>query len=270
MGPALRATTHGAPVLALVAALEGEASGLRRRLALAPERVAGLPGAAYSGQCGRRPVLLACSGMGRRRAEAALEAVLAHHDALAVVSFGFSGGLQGRLAAGDLILASELMGSTGPAGEIEPTVFRADRELLRAATQALETARLPAVCGATVTAPGIVDTPAGKESLGRRTGAVAVDMESYWLARAASTRGLPFLAIRAISDGVGDRLPPLDLLLDGDDGAPGAGRLAALLVRQPGSLAALLRMARNAGRARRALTAGVACALAELAEKTGP
>jgi len=269
MGPALRATTHGAPVLALVAALEGEASGLRRRLALAPERVAGLPGAAYSGQCGRRPVLLACSGMGRRRAEAALEAVLAHHDALAVVSFGFSGGLQGRLAAGDLILASELMGSTGPAGEIEPTVFRADRELLRAATQALETARLPAVCGATVTVPGIVATPAGKESLGRRTGAVAVDMESYWLARAASARGLPFLAIRAISDGVGDRLPPLDLLLDeGGDLSP--GRLAARLVRQPGSLAALLRMARNAGRARRALTAGVACALAELAEKTGP
>ncbi len=268
MGPALSPTPHGAPALALVAALEGEASDLRRRLAMAPERVAGLPGPAYAGLCGRRPVLLACSGMGRRRAEEAIEAVLAHRAVLAVVSFGFSGGLQGHLAAGDLVLASELMGSTGPAGEIEPTIYRADRELLGAATEALQTARLPALCGPTVTVPGIVATPAGKESLGRWTGAVAVDMESYWLARAASARGLPFLALRAVSDTMDEPLPPLNQLLD-DDGDLSAGRLAAHLVREPGSLADLLRMARNVGRARRALAAGVACAVAELAEKTG-
>ena len=251
-------------MIVLLAALEEEASGLRRQMALAPEGVAGLCGSAYTGQYRGRPVLLARTGMGRQRAEASAEAVLARYQATVVISIGFSGALEGRLEVGDLVLASELIGSTGLDGnEIEPTIYQADQGLLRAVTEALRATPLRVVLGPTVTVPGIIATPAGKRSLGGQTGAVAVDMESYWVARAASDRGLPFLALRAISDAQQDLLPPFHQILDEDD-HPRARRLATYLIREPGSVVALVRLARDASRARRALTTGVACTVAVL------
>jgi nucleoside phosphorylase len=117
--------------------------------------------------------------------------------------------------------------------------------------------------GPTVTAPDIITTPGGRRRLGRQTGAVAVDMESYWVAKAAADRGLPFLAVRAISDLQEDLLLPFDQMADAD-GKPSLRRLAAHLVREPGSLVTVVRLARNAARARRALTTGVACTVAAL------
>jgi adenosylhomocysteine nucleosidase len=251
-------------VIALLAALEEEASGLRRRMALAPEGVAGLNHPACVGLYQRRPVVLAWTGMGRQQAEAGAEAVLARYEVTAVISIGYSGALERRLRVGDLVLASELMGLLGPGGrEIEPTVYQANPGLLRAATEALRATPLRVVVGPTVTAPDIIATPAGKQGLGRQTGAVAVDMESYWVARAASERGFPFLALRAISDAQQDLLPPFDQILDAD-GNPGTRRLAAHLIREPGSLVRLVKLARDSGRARRALTTGVACTVAAL------
>jgi len=251
-------------VIVLLAALEEEASGLRRRMALAPEGVAGLRSPAYAGQYRGRPVLMARTGMGRQRAEASAEAVLARSQITAVISIGFSGALEGRLEVGDLVLASEMIGITGIGGnEIEPTIYQANEELLRAATEALKATPLRVVLGPTVTAPAIIATPAGKQDLGRQTGAIAVDMESYWLARAVLDRGLPFLALRTISDAQEDLLPPFHQSLDAD-GNPRARLLAAHLIREPASLTALVRLARNAGRARRALTTGVACTVAAL------
>jgi hypothetical protein len=165
---------------------------------------------------------------------------------------------------GDLVLASELIGITGPGGsEIEPTIYQAHQGLLCAATEALGATPLRVALGPTVTTPGVITTPAGKQSLGRQTGAVAVDMESYWVARVASDRGIPFLALRAISDAQEDLLPPFHQILDAD-GNPRARRLAIHLIREPGSLVALLKLAGDAGRARRALTTGLACTVAAL------
>ncbi|NIV40603.1 MAG: hypothetical protein GWN58_67765, partial [Anaerolineae bacterium] len=211
-----------------------------------------------------KPLLLTVTGMGRQRAEASVEAVLAHPQITAVLSIGFSGALERQLKVGDLVLASELMGIRGSNGdEIEPTIYRADQKLLRTAEEALRTTSLRVVSGPTVTAPSIIATPAGKEGMGRQTGAVAVDMESYWVARAISSRGLPFLAIRAISDTQGESLPPFHHILD-EEGNPRVCRLAAHLLRKPGSLVALGRLARNARQARRALTTGVGCTVAAL------
>ncbi|MBN1661922.1 MAG: hypothetical protein JXA93_26245 [Anaerolineae bacterium] len=250
-------------MIALLAALEGEISGLRRRMALAPQGVAGLGGHTYSGQYQHQSVLLAWTGMGRQRAEASATAVLAGCQVTAVLSIGFSGALAGQLEVGDLVLASELIG-TDPAGNvIEPTIYRPNPWLLRAVTEALNATSLRTVSGPTATTPGIITTPANKQDLGRRTGAIAVDMESYWVARLASERGFPFLALRAISDAQADLLPALHQVVDAD-GNPSARRLVPHLIREPGSLVALLGLARNAGRARRTLTAGVACAVAAL------
>jgi adenosylhomocysteine nucleosidase len=250
-------------LIALLAALEEEVSGLRRRLALVPEAIAGL-GHAYTGRYRHQSVLVVWTGMGRQRAEARAEALLARYQVAAVLSIGFSGALKGWLEVGDLVLASELIGLSGSgSSEIEPTIYQANQGLLRAAREALGATPLRVVLGPTVTAPRVITTPADKHDLGSQTGAIAVDMESYWIARVASDRGLPFLALRAISDAQKDLLPPIHQILD-TDGNPSVCRLAVHLTRQPASLAALPRLARNAARARRALATGVACTVAAL------
>ena len=94
-------------MIVLLAALAGEAAGLRRRMTLAPERVTDIGVPAHTGTYRGRPVLLAWTGMGRQQAEAGAVAVLACHPAAAVISIGFSGSLDGQLAVGDLVLASE-------------------------------------------------------------------------------------------------------------------------------------------------------------------
>jgi adenosylhomocysteine nucleosidase len=251
-------------MIVLLAALPEEASGLRRRMALASESVAGLRGLAYAGHYRHQSVLLVWTGMGRQRAEASAKAVLAHYQVAAVISIGFSGALEQPLAVGDLVLASELIATRGLSGdEIEPTIFQADQGMLHAATEALGATPLRVVLGSTVTTPGLITTRAGRRDLGRQTGAVAVDMESYWIARTALAQGLPFLALRAISDTHHDLLLPFDQILD-SDGHPRLRRLAAHLIREPGSLMALMRLARNAARARRTLTTGVASTVAAL------
>lgn len=251
-------------MIALLAALEGEISTLRRQMALLPENIAGLDGAAYAGSPQGRSVLLAWMGMGRSRAERGVQAVLARYPVTAVISIGFSGALEASLPVGDLVLATHLIGVTGADGDpIEPITHRADPALLRAAAEALGATPLRVAQGTTVTTPGLVDTPARKQELGHRTGAVAVDMESYWIAQVASDRGLPFLALRVISDAQQERLPPLAQIVD-ESGTPNLRLLALHLIREPGSLMALARMARNAGQARRALSAAVICAMGAL------
>jgi len=251
-------------MIALLAALEGEMAGLRRQMALAPEGIAGLDDSACTGLYRGRPVILAWTGMGRQRALAGAEAVLAHGPVSVVVSIGFSGALEESLAVGDLVLASGLIGVTDPhSREIQPTLYPSDPDRLRAAAQALGATPLHVVQGPTVTAPGLIATPDCKRDLGRRTGAVAVDMESYWVAAVAAERGLPFLALRVISDAQREALPPIGQILD-ENGAPSMRPLVTHLLRSPGSLIALAKMARNAARARRALTAGVACAVTAL------
>lgn len=250
-------------MIALLVALEQEVSGLRRRLALTPEP-ARLPCPAYGGEYVGHSLLLALTGAGRQRAEAACNAILARYPVTAVLSLGFSGALDGRAQVGDLVLASELMGITGTNGhDVGPMVIRSDQQILRTAVEALRATPLRVLVGPTVTAPGIIATPVEKQDLGRQTGAIAVDMESYWVARAVVDRGLPFLALRAISDAQTDPLPPLDEVLD-EDGIPSTRRLAAYLCREPGNLRALLKLARNAGRARRALIRGGTATLAAL------
>ena len=250
-------------MIVLLAALAEEAAGLRRRMALVPEAVASIGGPAYTGQYCGKPVALVVTGMGQQRAEEGIGAVLAQLPVTAVISIGYSGALERQLQVGDLVLASELIGLTVPGGKIEPTIYPADQELLRTAEETLQTAPLRVVSGATVTASRIITTPAAKRDIGRQTGAVAVDMESYWVARAVANRGIPFLAIRAISDTQEESLSLLHEILD-EEGSPGARRLAAHLIRKPGSLIALARLAWNAGRARRSLTTGIVRTVAAL------
>lgn len=92
----------------------------------------------------------------------------------------------------------------------------------------------------------IMASPAEKAALCAETGALAVDMESHVAARVAARHGLPFAAIRVISDTAHDALPPAALVGMNPDGSMALGRVLLSLARNPAQLPALIRTGRHA------------------------
>jgi len=86
-----------------------------------------------------------------------------------------------------------------------------------------------------------------------RDGTLAVDMESHVARRVAARHGVPFLAVRVISDSALHALPRAALAGMRPDGGIALGAVLASLARQPGQLPALIRTARDAGKAMRVL-----------------
>ena len=155
----------------------------------------------------------------------------------ALVSFGFAGGLDPALRPGELVIPSIVV-SDG--AEYRPDPALAER------FGGLSGHRLT---GGTAVAADV----AAKRRLHDSTRAHAVDLESGAVARVAQAHGLPFVVVRAISDLAETNLPPAALLgLDRQGRVALAGVLGSLL-RHPAQLPALMRLALDAGEARRAL-----------------
>jgi adenosylhomocysteine nucleosidase len=99
----------------------------------------------------------------------------------------------------------------------------------------------------------VLASPADKSRLFLTTAALAVDMETAGVARAAAEHGLPWLAIRAIVDAQGVSIPPLALDALSASGRPRFGKLLAGIARPPAVIPRLLRLGRDFRAARSAL-----------------
>ncbi|GEO01588.1 hypothetical protein NSE01_34200 [Novosphingobium sediminis] len=172
--------------------------------------------------------VLAGGGDGARL-ERELEALLQAGPAL-VLSTGLGGGLDPELAVGALVLDG-------------------DAALVKALGSALPAAIRARIIGQDAIATGI----SGKAALRQATGAAVVDMESHIAARVARHHGVPFAAIRVISDAADEELPPAALVGMRPDGGIALGAVLASLARRPAQLPALIRTGRHAGLAHRVL-----------------
>ena len=123
-------------------------------------------------------------GIGPQRAGQAASLV-EDHDGTVVIA-GFAGALEEHLKPGDIVLASELRGPDGA------LVACGDPAILAGV---LRRAGLRVHVGPIYSSPRIVHGARRRELAA--TGALAVDMESAWLAKA---HGRPVVTLRAISD----------------------------------------------------------------------
>lgn len=111
-----------------------------------------------------------------------------------------------------------------------------------------------------VTVDALVADPGAKRRLADRTGAAAVDMESAAVEEACAARGVPFRAVRAVSDTADAALSPeLVRLLSGGRVSP--WKAAVALAGKPALLGEFRRLARDtkvaAGHLARALADAV-------------
>ncbi len=99
----------------------------------------------------------------------------------------------------------------------------------------------------------IVATADAKHALGLETSAVAVDMESHAVGRAAEEGGVPFLVVRVVADPVSRAIPEWLLGSIGEDGGTRYGAVLSGLVGHPWDLPALIGLAGNNKKAMAAL-----------------
>jgi adenosylhomocysteine nucleosidase len=158
-----------------------------------------------------------------------------------IVSFGIAGALVPLLKIGDVVVATHVVHGD----ERYPT----DPQW----TQIIR-AKLPrAVPGVIAGHDQIVSHVDGKRRLLALTGAYAVDMESHIAARFAHRHGIPFVAIRTISDAANRGLPPAAQLPLKPSGRIRLGKVLASVATEPSQIPDLMRTGREAGRALRAL-----------------
>jgi adenosylhomocysteine nucleosidase len=143
------------------------------------------------------------TGIGYERAQLATEAVLFALAPQAIISTGYAGGL-GPEGVGALLLGSQAEDWTS---ERPPLVIPAHQALMAAACRAARDAGVGWSRGPIITVARVVWRGREKQALADVSGGLGVDMESAAVARVAAVGKIPFLAVRAVSDKVGDDLP---------------------------------------------------------------
>lgn len=161
------------------------------------------------------------TGIGRKNAEKSVADFLAKAIPARVFTCGFAGGLNPKLAIGDL-------------------VFQTAEEKFRSALLAAGAQEAKFFC-----ANRVAITVAEKRQCREETGCDAVEMESEAIAKLCAGRQIPCATVRVISD-TADQDLPLDFnALMTPDFKLSSSKLAFALMKSPGAMPRLLELQRN-------------------------
>jgi adenosylhomocysteine nucleosidase len=222
-------------VIVLSFALPEESKGIRPRLAGAKRSgPAALP--VIEGRLAGREVTVLHTGMGMGSAALRVGAYLENHTPAAWIAAGFGGALCADLKIGDIVTGENF----------------SDAALLAAIAGM---AALPARAGSLISTKEVVETAVQKKDLGRHTGALVVDMETAAIHRLCTAKGIPVLAMRAISDTAAQDLPaPAAVWFDVKRQRPRPLPLLFYLACHPRRIGPFANFVGGIGRARGCLT----------------
>jgi adenosylhomocysteine nucleosidase len=175
--------------------------------------------------------ILVANGAGPQRAGEAAEVILRFEAVSALVSTGYCGALDRKLAVADLVVATEV------------NRFAAERPVTGSRH----------VAGPIVSMDRVVQTAAEKARL-RELGPIAVEMEAAGVAEVALRRGVPFYCVRVVTDRADETLS-IDFNCARDQtGRIRISRVVRAALRHPyDGVPELLLLARRSRRASRAL-----------------
>lgn len=177
-----------------------------------------------------------------------LRSLLTRFDPLTikgVISFGVAGGLDPKLKAGDVVVATGVMAAA--------TRWHARLPLNEELIASFGLGRRRVVRGSLAGVEQVVVARADKAALWQKTGAVAVDMESHIAASYAEETGLPFAALRVISDPANRALPMLAMNAIKPNGDIDLAKILRGVARNPRTLHSLVSTGLDFNRALRSL-----------------
>ena len=229
-------------MIAVTFALPAESADFVKRL-----RDRARKGGIVHGSIGDRRIAVLHTGVGKTTCRRRMAELLQDRQFDLLISAGFAGALRDDMAVGDLLLAENF--STLDLKRVRGTLAHPNLHLGRLATL-----------------DHIIASAVERNEVARETGAIAVDMETEFIARACAEYGLPLLCLRAISDTPARSLPaPAHVLFDLERQKTKLSRLAGYLIKHPATMLRLASFARQIRSARR----GLATALEDLLKSDG-
>jgi len=174
-----------------------------------------------------------CAGASLERAYAG-SLRLVEDGAGALVSFGIAGGLAVGLTPGTMILATTVVDTKGGRWETSAQWRTTAATILS-----------DAMTGVLVSSVVAATTTDEKSRLNLSYQALAVDMESAGVAKAAAEAGCPFLVIRVIADPADRSLPSAALHGIDAEGRQRPFRVISKLLARPWELAGLIQLSRD-------------------------
>jgi nucleoside phosphorylase len=192
------------------------------------------------GQIHERSIAVFHTGVGEKSCRAHIEDFLHQAPFKYLISAGFAGALDREFQIGDLLLSEnfsspELLGS--------PHLDFAESRLF---------------VGKLATVPGVIDSKSERDRWAVESGAVAVDMETEFIAAACAAHNLPMLSLRVMSDTPAEPFPaPPEVLFDLEKQKTNFARLAFYLVTHPGALKRLSVFRQQVALARQSLTSAL-------------
>jgi adenosylhomocysteine nucleosidase len=198
----------------------------------------------WRGALGARMPQVTCAGANAERAAQQAQA-LVEGGVHGLISFGIAGGLDPDLSPGLLLLPHEVANE-------DAERFACDAAWCEALRRELAS-NVAVIAGVLASTAMPVAGVAEKRMLREKLDAHAVDMESAAVASVAQRHGVPFIAIRAIADTADQALPAAALTATREDGSVSLARALVACLHRPGDIAALVRLGRHTGLARRTL-----------------
>ena len=211
--------------LAIVAALEREIRPLLRDWPHRDQEYDGRTFRFYE----NAGAVAVCGGIGPEAARRAAQAVIALFSPQLILSAGFAGAANNAMNIGQILIPRHVINANDGS-----TIDTATGE------------------GTLVTFASIA-SPEQKAKLAASFGAQAVDMEASAVAQAAEAHGVPFAAVKAISDAADFALPPMENFIT-PAGAFRTRHFAFFLALRPWLWPQAMRLARNSAKAAHTLS----------------
>jgi nucleoside phosphorylase len=156
-----------------------------------------------------------------------------------LISAGFAGALNDQLKVGDLLLAKNF-------------------STIHSTENLSSLSDLPVHIADLLTVPALINSSKERNKLALASGAVAVDMETEFIARACAAHGVPLLSLRVISDTPKEPFPaPTDVLFDIERQQTQMLKLATYFIAHPHHVPRLVHFARRIATAKKILANAV-------------
>jgi nucleoside phosphorylase len=182
--------------------------------------------------------------MGEAAAARAAPLILEHYEPEVFISLGFGGALTPELPPGALVLGETCWRYEPDAGTLQELAPYLSPVWLKDFFNRIQAAGLPAFRGNVITTPVIIDKLSQGSPLLNLNHPV-LDLETAAVAACVRDSGLPFLALRVVTDTCGEEIPDFIRQAAQAGNQPTAGTALAWLTNDPRRLAALMRLWRR-------------------------
>lgn len=198
----------------VLGALEEEIADVRAAMQHTQEKKAGIY-TVLCGMIGGQELYISKCGVGKVNAAAAASAILTAFPQIdRVINTGVAGGIGKGLHRGDVVVGTQTVQHDFDAtadgkrkGQIEgfdSEFFASDPALCASMAQALSAEKIVFTAGVIASGDRFVADKATAEKIAAEFGAAACEMESAAIAQVCALYRVPFLPLRAISDGGDD------------------------------------------------------------------